>query len=190
MFMLYNIFAYQAAWFGCVLGAANDAAWLGTALALALVAVHLKLTDHCRAELKLIAAAAVLGFFVDSVLARSGQIGFDAGVWAEGWAPHWMTALWAAFATTLRHSLRWVMNRRVVATMLGAVGGPIAYFAGAGFGALQIPTPEIGLPLIASAWAAAMWILSILVTRMQSRTAPPDTRTDARGQHATDEITL
>lgn len=191
MFMLYNILAYQAAWFGCVLGAANEVAWVGTALALALTAVHLVLTDHRRADLQLIAAAAALGFIVDSGLALSGQIGFGAGVWMEGWAPYWMTALWGAFATTLRHSMRWVMGRRGVAVILGAVGGPIAYFAGVRLGALQIATPEIALPLIAIAWAAAMWVLSDVLARVQSHIGPspsPPGNRGTRGPHTSDEI--
>ena len=45
-------------------------------------------------------------------------------------APFWMLALWIAFATTLNHSMRWLMHRPVVAAIGGAVFGPLAYLAG------------------------------------------------------------
>jgi Protein of unknown function (DUF2878) len=183
MFTLYNICAYQAAWFACVLGAANDVAWAGAALALVVAAVHITITAHAGAEIKLIAAASVIGLLVDSALARTGQIEFVAGVWAAGWAPYWMLALWAAFATTLNHSLRWVMGRPIVAATFGAAGGPIAYFAGTRLGALEMPTPEMALPLIAAAWAAAMWILSIAAARVRpSVTWPRDPAATHRQQ--------
>ena len=171
MFTLYNIAAYQIAWFACVLGAANDLAWAGAALAIVVTALHLALATNVGAELKLIAAAAAVGLLVDSALARTGEIAWIAGIWAEGWAPYWMLALWIAFATTLNHSLRWVMSRRSVAVVLGAVGGPLAYLAGTKLGALEMPSPETALPLIALAWAVAMGVLSIVVTRVQ----PPRT---------------
>jgi Protein of unknown function (DUF2878) len=173
MFTLCNIGAYQVAWFACVLGAANDLAWAGAAVALFVAAAHVTLTGRVGAELKLIAAATAIGLLVDSALARTGQIEFVAGVWAEGWAPYWMLALWAAFATTLNHSLRWVMGRPIVAAILGAAGGPLAYFAGTRLGALEMPTPEMALPLIAAAWAAAMWALSIVATRVRPSATSP-----------------
>jgi Protein of unknown function (DUF2878) len=164
---LYNVVAYQVAWFACVLGAASDLAWVGAAVALFVAAVHVMLTARVGGELKLIAAATAIGLLVDSALTRTGQIEFVAGVWAEGWAPYWMLALWAAFATTLNHSLRWVMDRPVVAAILGAVGGPLAYLAATRLGALEIPTPQMALPLIAAFWAAAMWTLSMVAARVR-----------------------
>ncbi len=167
-----NIVAYQAAWFACVLGAANDVAWIGTALSFAVVFAYLIAATDVRSEIELIAVAMVLGLLLDSALASSEQIGFAAGDTSDRWAPHWMLALWAAFATTLNRSLRWVTGRSVIAAAFGAIGGPLAYFAGTRLGALQMPTPEIALPLIAAGWAAAMWILSAVARSRPNSTEP------------------
>jgi Protein of unknown function (DUF2878) len=167
-----NIIAYQGAWFACVIGAANDVAWIGTALSLTIVFAYLIATTDVRAEIELIAVALILGLLIDSALASSGQIGFAAGGASDRWAPHWMLALWAAFATTLNRSLRWVIGRPIVAAAFGALGGPLAYFAGTRLGALQMPTPEIALPLIAACWAAAMLILSAVARSRRSSTEP------------------
>lgn len=167
-----NIVAYQSAWFACVIGAANDAAWIGTALSLTIVLAYLIATTDVRAEIELLAVAMILGLLVDSALASSGQIGFAAGGPSDGWAPHWMLALWAVFATTLNRSLRWMIGRPIVAAAFGALGGPLAYFSGTRLGALQMPTPEIALPLIAACWAAAMLILSAIARSCRSSTDP------------------
>jgi hypothetical protein len=162
---LFNFLAYQLAWLACVLGAAHGWAWAGAAFALTVAAAHVAL--HRRAgDLKLIALAAAIGFLVDTALARSNHVEFaSAGV--SGWAPYWMVCLWIAFATTLNHSLQWIAQRPLVAAFAGAVGGPLAYLAGAKLGALQIAEPLAALTLTAMLWAVAMAILSI-ATRMQS----------------------
>ena len=111
---------------------------------------------------------AAVGFVVDSVLVRSDLVEFASAGWA-GWAPYWMVSLWIAFATTLNHSLRWLAQRPAVATLCGAIGGPLAYLAGAKLGALTIGATLSALALIAGLWAAAMGVLSIVATRAQGR---------------------
>jgi hypothetical protein len=73
-----------------------------------------------------------------------------------------MVSLWMAFATTLNHSLRWLASRPWVAALAGAIGGPLAYLAGAKLGALTLAAPTPALILIAGLWAVAMGLLSLL----------------------------
>ena len=160
---LFNFLAYQVAWFAVILGAAHDYAWAGAVVALIVAAIHLS-RRPALLEYKLIGAAVMLGLIVDTTLVMSGQVRFDAnGVLPI--APYWMLSLWIAFATTLNHSLRWLMLRPATAAVLGALGGPLAYFAGARLGALSLSTPPAALALIAALWAAAMAVLSMMVSR-------------------------
>jgi apolipoprotein D and lipocalin family protein len=172
MFTVYNIVAYQVAWFACVLGAAYGMPWIGAAVSFAVVAAHLALTRQRATELKLIGAAIVIGLLVDTALMRSGHLWFVSGTWPEGVAPYWMLSLWAAFATTLNHSLRWVVRRPWISTLLGAIGGPLAYLAGAKLGALHIAAPETALPMIGVAWGLAMLALSLVSLRLQPEPLP------------------
>ena len=57
------------------------------------------------------------------------------------------------------------MNRPVAAALAGAIGGPLAYLAGAKLGALSIVTPAVTLPFIALLWTPAMITLSMTVMR-------------------------
>ncbi len=174
MFNLYNVMAYQVAWFACVLGAAHDLPWAGAAVAIIVTFAHISMSGRARADLALVIAAGSIGLLVDSALARGGYVAFESGVWADGWAPYWMVSLWAAFATTLNHSLRWVIDRPVIAILLGVVGGPLAYVAGRGLGALQSPSAGHAVPAIAAAWGAAMAVLSVIAARL--RTTAVDAR--------------
>ncbi len=92
-----------------------------------------------------------------------------------------MLSLWAAFATTLNHSLRWVMHRPLVATLLGAIGGPLAYLAGAKLGALHLPSLQTALPLIGVAWGIATLALSLIAMRLQPTPLPKSLAATALG---------
>jgi hypothetical protein len=161
MFNLYNFVAYQLAWFAVILGAAHGHAWLGTAVASLVTIAHLWIRRD-PLDLKLIGVAAVTGLVLDSALAASGQVHF-ASAGDLPIAPFWMLALWISFATTLNHSLRWLMRRPAVAAMTGAVFGPLAYLAGAKLGALALPSPVVALPLLAAAWMATMTVFSLVM---------------------------
>jgi hypothetical protein len=163
MFNVGNFLAYQVAWFAVIVGAAQGRAWVGATVALLVTAAHLWLRRD-RFELKLVGLCALIGLLVDSTLAMTGQVRFGAA-WPQDLAPYWMLSLWIVFATTLNHSLRWLMCRPVAAALGGAAGGPLAYLAGAKLGALTIVAPATTLPLIALLWTPAMIALSMMVMR-------------------------
>ena len=163
MFNVWNFVAYQLAWFAVLISAGFGMAWAGATVAILVATVHLALRRD-PLELRLIALAAGIGLLVDSTLAITGQVRFVAA-WPAGFAPYWMLSLWIVFATTLNHSLRWLMNRPVAAALAGASGGPLAYLAGAKLGALTIVTPAVTLPFIALLWTPAMITLSMIVLR-------------------------
>jgi hypothetical protein len=160
MSRLCNLAAYQLAWLACVLGAAQGMAWAGTAFALVVSAGHLALHRNV-AEVRLIGYAAAIGFVADSVLVQTHYVQFESAA-SSGWAPLWMVSLWMAFATTLNHSLRWLMSRAWIAALAGVIGGPLAYLAGAELGALMIATPVPGLMLVGALWGVAMWLLFLI----------------------------
>ena len=158
---LFNIIGYQLAWFACVMGAAWDFAWAGVAFALAVTAVHLLLFRNPR-ELRLVLCAAAIGFIVDTSLVRAHLVEFESTT-SSGVAPLWMVSLWLVFATTLNHSLRWLTSRPWAAALTGAVGGPLAYLAGAKLGALSIASPlPAAFTFIAFLWAMALGLLCVL----------------------------
>lgn len=163
MFNLLNFVAYQLAWFAVILGAASGFSWVGALVAVLVAVTHVSFRRDAL-EFKLIAFAAVIGMLVDSTLAMTGQVRFEEA-WPANLAPYWMVSLWIAFATTLNHSLRWLMCRPVFAALAGAVGGPLAYLAGAKLGALTIVTPLTTLPLIALLWTPVMVAFSMFVLR-------------------------
>ena len=80
-------------------------------------------------------------------------------------APPWILALWALFASTLNVSLRWLRGRIVVAVVLGAVAGPLSYWAGVRMGAVEFTQPVVALVALAVGWAVFTPLLMVLSAR-------------------------
>jgi hypothetical protein len=161
MFNLYNFVAYQIAWFAAILGAAHGHAWAGIAVALLVTGAHLWLRAQAL-EFRLVIAAAFMGIVVDNLLVATSQVRF-ASAGGLPFAPLWMLGLWIAFATTLNHSMLWLMRRPWTAALGGAIFGPLAYLAGEKLGALTLPTPVTSLPLLAVLWTAVMVVFSLML---------------------------
>ena len=166
---LLNFAAYQVAWFACVLSAAAGMPWIGAIVAVAVVTIHVARAARPRAEFELVAAASAIGLVVDSALTSAGLLSFSTGVMVPGWAPYWMVALWAAFATTLNRSLHWLTSRPLLAAIFGALGGPLAYLAGAELGALDMSSSQPALLAIGVAWAVALWVLALIAARLNAK---------------------
>lgn len=181
-----NLAAYQAGWLACVLGAANGMPWAGPLVVLAFVGIHLRLSKRPGPEFGLIISAVLIGLVADSVLVFSGLVSYPSGTWIEGFAPYWILAMWAMFATTLNVSMKWLRNRNAMAAALGAVGGPLAYLAGEKLGAITFNQPLFALAALAVIWAVAMPLLVALARRMDGMSEirrPEFIRSDWRESH-------
>jgi hypothetical protein len=151
--VILNIALFQVAWFACVLGAARGSPGIGAAVAAVVVAWHILRAENAKRELILIVVALLLGALFETALMQTGWVRYHNGILMQGIAPYWMVALWAVFATTLNISLRSLRARRVLAAMLGALGGPAAYYAGARLGALEFIAVGSALGAIGIGWA-------------------------------------
>ena len=153
MSIIINVVLFQAGWFACVLGAAHGLPWVGALAAGFIIAWHLARAAQPKQELALVAVAAVLGALFETLLVQVGWVRFDTGVIVEDAAPYWMVALWAIFATTLNVSLRSLRPHWWLGALLGAAGGPAAYYAGARLGALEFGAAGGALAAIGIGWA-------------------------------------
>ncbi|MFH6565319.1 DUF2878 domain-containing protein [Pseudomonas kulmbachensis] len=151
---LINAGLFQLGWFACVLG--GNSLWL--LLAGGALLAHLLWISRSLAQVRLIAVVCVLGSTVDSLLLNAGVFAFkQPGVLI----PFWLVLLWALLAITLNHCLAWTAKPLWRAILLGAIGGPLSYYAGQRLGAVQFPMglwpTLLGLSLL---WAGLFPLLS------------------------------
>lgn len=159
MQFIINLLAFDAAWFLTVKGAAMGLPWLGPVVTLAVLAYHLATSRQRAVELRLAAFALFLGFLTDSLLLATGWIAYPNGQWIPGLAPYWIIMMWVLFATTLNVSMRWLHGRLRLAALMGAVGGPVSYLAGAKIGAMSFVETVPAVVALAIAWGVAMPLL-------------------------------
>ncbi len=161
-----NFIAFQAAWFACVLAAAEGRALLATLAVAVAVGVHLWLVPRRAPEAMLVLVVTSIGLFWDSLVVSLGLVRYATGNFADGVAPVWIIAMWALLATSLNLSMAWLKGRPWLAALFGAVGGPLAYLAGERLGGVQMPDPVMALGTQAIGWAAILPLLTLLAARL------------------------
>lgn len=159
-----NLLWFQVSWFAAVLGAANGMAWLGSLVVALNLARHLRGAVNPKFEALLITAAALAGGLFELFPFALGWIGYPGH--ATAFVPLWMIALWMNFASVLNVSLRSLRYRPWLLALLGAVGGPAAYWGGASLGAMEWLKPLPALLYLAIGWALLTPLLARLALRL------------------------
>jgi hypothetical protein len=155
----------QAGWYACVLTAANHIAWVGEALVLLLVTIHLLRVARPMDELKFIAIVLVMGSVWESVLVDFNLLSYPSSLAVKGFAPMWLPALWALFAAQFNTSYTWLKRRAHWAAPIGAIAGPLSFRAGAALGALRFEKPWLAALALASGWAVLLPLIAVIARR-------------------------
>ena len=156
MHILVNFLLFQIGWFASVLGAANGVPWVGPLTVAIVVAVHLRFAHRPQTEAMLLLSCGLIGAVFDSVLVASGWVAYSSGMFADAFAPYWIIAMWALFATTLNVSLRWLRTMPVVAAVAGLVAGPLTYLGGNKLGGIVFVDQTAALLVLGVGWAVMM----------------------------------
>ncbi len=135
---LVNFILFQIGWLACVMSAAAGEPLYGLLAVVFILIYHFSTTAARTNEIILLVTALLVGTVWDSLLVVTGLLDYDSGVYMTGMAPYWITAMWALFAITLNHCMHWLQGRWVLATLLGAIFGPLAYYAGNNLGAVDV----------------------------------------------------
>jgi len=146
-----NIFLYQLIWFSSVLGGNK-----GAVIALIFLLIHLVITKKRVADLKMMGFMLFVGLLVDGTLQQVGFFKFTVTGFP---IPLWLMVIWLGLATTPHHSLAWLKKRPLLSAVFGAIGGPVAYWAGVRLGAASFNWPLLqSLLFLAFIWAF-IWAL-------------------------------
>jgi len=153
-----NFIGFQIGWFACVIGAAQGQVILAISVVALIVAYHLY-RNNSYAELFIILTAIIIGFIWESCLVTSGWISYGLAANSLFFAPLWLVAMWALFATTINLSMAWLKQRWLLASFMGSVFGPLAFIAGEKLGAVQFIDRPSALLALALGWACLMPLL-------------------------------
>ncbi|NBS12550.1 MAG: DUF2878 domain-containing protein [Gammaproteobacteria bacterium] len=143
-----NVIGFQVCWLGLVLSVP-----LAIPIALMYALWHL-LKVASASERRLIALIVVAGTLLDSSLTAFGVFAFTPEPLL---IPLWLCVLWLVFATTLKHSLRWLWTRQFWLLPLGGFGAAASYLAGERLGAVALPYSQVVTALILTGCWTLLW---------------------------------
>jgi hypothetical protein len=123
-----HLVSYKVAWYLSV--AYQNSVWLSVAAVL--VGVQALGIFKLRAMRPFLALVAVIGFGVDLWLVKSGWL-----INYQNEFPYWLILLWLQFVLLLPILKTWLKSY-TLAFMVGAVSGPLAYYAGQTLGVIEV----------------------------------------------------
>lgn len=149
----FNLLANNLVWIACVFGR-EKTIWIVGPLVIAYISI---LISSKTVRLEQILAPALIGITLDSSLTLAGVFQFAN---TTLFLPLWMIVLWISFATSLTNSLRFLGERKLIASAVGCIAVPLNYLAGEGLGAVSFGydylLTNIGLCLL---WAIGLPLL-------------------------------
>ncbi len=165
-----NAVLFQIGWFFCVLGSSLVAY---AATVLCLVAHFILLKNYSDRfpwvlEILWIWAILLIGIVTESIFFSSGILVYEYQSVDSSFIvlpPAWLLCLWLLFATALRLSLAFMLQKMTLAIALGGALTPFSYWSGALLNSqVDLVIPAISsLLYIALAWAIVFLILFYLL---------------------------
>jgi hypothetical protein len=167
--LIVNIVLWNIVWFVTIFGAAKGYAYAGPLAAAAVYVFHMLCMSTNRLyDTLLVIILVLMGLVADTLVAALGALDFGPLAVAGPLAPPFMLALWVNFALLLNYALRWLKGKYPVAIILGAVGGPMAYYTGSRIGAVTLPGQLwYCLLIIGLEWAIAMPLILLIMARLE-----------------------
>lgn len=159
-------FIFDFVWLAAVLGR-ESWLWLTFLLIFLMFAATPKILWRQRWQLM---GLVVLGCLLELATVTFGVIRFTG----TDWIPLWLILLWVGFSGMALVVFDYLRKRFVIAAVLGAIFGPITYFAGERLGAAELQVNFLPALVVYSLfWSVMMVIIAAIV---QPHRAPADSR--------------
>lgn len=169
--LVINAIAFQLAWFSALYGGVSD--WLTLAWLPAVIAAiwHLyQSRSHITQEMRLFIGVLLLGFICESGFIALGAITYLGSPLFGFGPPHWIMAMWLAFATLPHGCLNWLRSKWILQAILGGLTGPLSYLAGGKLGGATLHEPVLtSLAVIGAGWAIALPIIFLVAELLSAR---------------------
>lgn len=158
--LLWNIVAFNIIWFGLI--------FIGNGfipIAAIMLCIHIWQFQAFKSEILLICLVATIGILLDTSLVYAGIFTFPNTIGI----PFWLTVLWFCFACTIRHSLAFLANSKLMQLVFGALLAPLSYLAGANLSVVQLsPSLAVSYLILACLWGPLMVLIFALSRWLQA----------------------
>lgn len=156
-----HVLIYHVVWVATLVGWVHNQVWLGPFFALGYMlwvySIRKKITDF-----KWIILAGAIGWAIETFHQFIGVISYSTTVLA----PWWLIPLWGSFSLCCGIGLVW-LQKPLVASLLGAVGGPLTYMAASG--AMNQSFGAIKVGVLAIEWAVLFPMFCLIFQKIYSK---------------------
>ena len=141
--------------------------YLGPLVTLIFILVHLFLVKFNNRDIKIILTAIIMGFAIDSLFFQTNLIQYKGGYLVNhNIAPLWIVSMWAGFSITLLYTLNKIKNNYNLAMLLGLIGGPLSYQAGAQIGSISVNSYFAYL-ILSITWGLVTPLLFYIINQLE-----------------------
>ena len=155
---LFTIFGFKLVWLSCILGEIYINSLFGFLVGGLFIFFFLIFNDKKNFSIKIILFYSLAGYSFDSLLSYFELYTIDAKT-SFIFLPLWFLVLWPSFACLLIDVLVFLKNKKIFSTILGAIIGPLSYYAGISSGLASISNIVV-LLLISFFWSLMMFVYS------------------------------
>ena len=155
---LLTILGFKIVWLSCVLGELYINSLFGFFAGIIFLLFFLINEKKILLAIKTILFFSLIGYFFDSLLSFFGFYKINAQI-NFLFLPVWFLALWPCFCCLFINVLTFLKNKKLIATIIGAVIGPLGYYAGVSVGLASFSS-IIALYLMSFFWALMMFCYS------------------------------
>lgn len=154
-----NLLIFQLIWFLSISGENQF-----IHVSIFLISIHFFLSENREADIKMIIFLVPIGIFLDAALTYLEVLRFTSQSY---FIPSWLIVIWMAIATLPHNGLAWLKGKYVLATLLGCIGGPLAYSAGVIFGVASFPLGTLPTICILALLWGFIWPIVMYFAKLQ-----------------------
>ena len=151
---LFTILGFKLVWLSCVLGEIYLNSIFGFFVGIFFLTVFLFFQIKKLATIKIILFFSITGYFFDSFISFFNLYVINAQT-NFLFLPLWFLILWPCFSCLLIDVLSFLKNKFFLAVILGAIFGPLSYYAGLSTGLATVSNNLVFI-LISLFWSLIM----------------------------------
>ena len=152
---LFTILGFKVVWLSCVFGELYISSLFGFISGIIFLLIFLFFKIEKITAIKIILFFSLIGYFFDSLLSFFSLYRINAQI-NFLFLPLWFLVLWPCFSCLLIDVLKFLKNKKIFITILGAIFGPLSYYAGISAGLASVSSMTIFI-LMSFFWAMLMF---------------------------------
>ena len=135
--IVFNIIGFYICWWSTIYSVSINYYFIGPLVIFLFLIIHFYRGVNHRKEDIFLLICFILGTIIETTLLNFNIIIHNGILTKYHIAPLWSIMLWVCFGATLYHSFKWMSQRYIESSILGALLAPIVYFSFRSFGIVE-----------------------------------------------------